>query len=267
MKDKKIGLALGGGGARGLAHIGVLKVLAEEGIRIDMVAGASMGAFVGACYALGLDMEELEKEAISFTKAKAVKTFVDLAAHGKSILKGVKAEKYIKNIVGDKIFFEDTKIPLEIVCTDLSSGEEVVLKKGDLAEAILASVSVPAIFPPVEIDGRYLIDGGVINPTPVDIVKNMGADIVIGVDLVMKREAKLDKPNMITSLLQSYEIIRTQWVKHNISKIDKETVIIEPDARGTIDSFKFYDINKFIVSGEEAARKALPEIRKMIDGA
>lgn len=265
MKKKKIGLALGGGGARGLAHIGVLKVLEEAGIEIDMIVGTSMGAFVGSYYALGLDLAELEKEAISFTKTKAISTFVDLATHRKSILKGIKAEKYIRKMVGEKTLLEDTRIPTRIVCTDLSNGEEIILKKGDISEAIRASISVPAIFPPVKIDGRYLVDGGVINSTPVDVVKNMGADVVIGVDLVMKREAKLDNPNMVTSLLQSYEIIRTQWIKHNISRVDKDAVIIEPEMRGTIDSFKFYDINKFIVSGEEATCKALPKIMEMIN--
>jgi NTE family protein len=264
IKNKKIGLALGGGGARGLAHIGALKVLVEEGIRFDMISGCSMGAFIAAYYALGLDLEKLEKEVSGYTKSKAIKKLLDLGLPREAILKGEKSKKYIKELIGEKVVFGQTKIPLYIITTDLSTGEEVVLKKGNISEAIMASISVPGIFPPVKLDGKYLIDGGVVNPTPIDTVINGGADVVIGVDLVMKREVDIKNPNLVTTLLQSYEIIRTQAVKFNLSKVGKNTLIIKPKMRGTIDSFKFYDIDKFIKAGEVATREALPEIKKLI---
>lgn len=262
-KRKTIGLALGGGGARGLAHIGVLKVLKKEGIPIDMIAGVSMGAFVGAFYVCGFSPEEIEEEAISFNKKKAIVKMMDLGRFGTSILKGRKIRKYLENKFKDATF-KESSIPFQVIATDLESGDEIIIKKGSLSEAVRASITVPGIFPPIKINGRYLIDGGVVNPTPTDTLKDMGADIIIGVDLVMQREVKLDDPGLITTLMQSYEIIRTQAVKYRIEKATKNTIMIKPKLRGAIDSFKFYDINKFIRSGEEAAKEMLPEILKKI---
>lgn len=262
-KKKKIGIALGCGGARGLAHLGVLKVFQEEGIAIDFIVGASMGSFIGAAYALGVDFELLEKEASTITKKKAIKELLDLAAPNRSILKGQKSRKYIEKLIGNKNF-SDTKIPLYITATNLSNGEEKVFYRGSINDAIQASVSVPGIFPPVKIGKDYYIDGGVVNPTPVDVVKKLGADVVVGVDLIMQRTVKLDKPNVVTTLMQSYEIIRTQGVKYNMNKVENHAILIKPKLRGTIDSFRFYDIHKFIKAGEDAAREALPKIMRTI---
>ncbi|MCD4693968.1 patatin-like phospholipase family protein [bacterium] len=262
-KNLKVGLALGGGGARGLAHVGVLKVLEREGIKIDYLAGVSMGAFIGACYAVGLSVKEMEEEAVTFNKRKAVKKMLDLANPKRSILKGKKAEKYINKFL-EKKEFKDTKIPLCITATDLANGEEVFIKDGNLARAVRASVSVPGIFPPVKIGDKYLVDGGVVNCTPVSVLEKAGMDVIIAVDLIIKREVKFDKiPSMITSLVQSYEIIRSQTAKNNVSS-NKNVILIKPELRGTVDSFKFYDIDKFIRSGERATEEALPEIRKKL---
>lgn len=265
VKKKKIGIALGGGGARGIAHIGVLKVLEEENIDIDIVAGVSMGAIIGACYSLGISTGEMEREAISMNKRKAVSNLMDLARPSKSLLKGEKAYKFISKFIGAKTF-EETKIPFGVIATDLEGGDEVVINSGNIARAVQASMSVPGIFPPVKIGDNYLIDGGVVNPTPTDLARKMGADLVIGVDLVLKKRVKLNNPGIVTTLLQSYEIIRSQAVKFKIGRQEEngDPIIIQPEIRSTIDSFKFYNIHKFIESGEEATRKALPEIRKRI---
>lgn len=260
---KKIGLALGGGGARGLAHIGVLKVFKREGIHVDYVCGVSMGAFIAAYYSLGLDLDVLEQEVVKTTKRKAIKELVDLNASKISILKGNKAKRYIRSYF-DNYKFSDLKIPLKIVATNLANGEEVHLEKGDISEAILASMSVPGIFPPVKINNKYLIDGGVVNCTPVDVVEKMGADLVIGVDLIMKREVELNNPGIVTTLMQAYEIIRTQGIKYKINSLNKEAIIIKPKLKGTIDSFKFYDIDKFIKAGEVAAEEAMGEIKRKL---
>lgn len=262
-KKPKIGLALGGGGARGLAHIGVLKVLRKHGIEPDFVAGVSMGAFVGACYTLGSDLEKMEKEAVSFNKTKALKKMLDLNNPKRSLLKGDKVYKYIKDWVGDTTF-ADTKVPFRIIATDLASGEEVVLKQGPLAESIRASISVPGIFPPVKINNRYLVDGGVLNCTPVDVLEEMGADIIIGVDLIIKRKVEMEDPSIVATLVQSYEVMRSHGAKTNVEKTNKKVILVKPHLRGTIDSFKFYNINKFIESGEKAARTSLPRIKKRI---
>ncbi len=264
--NKKIGLALGGGGARGLAHIGVLKVLEEEDIHIDMIAGVSMGAIIGACYATGISIDEIEKEALSMNKRKVFSSIMDLSRPSKSILKGKKAFRFISKFLSDKTFLE-TKLSFGVIATDLESGDEVILKRGNIAKAVQASMSVPGIFPPVKIGSKYLIDGGVVNPTPTDLVKKMGADVVIGVDLVMKKSVKLNNPGTIATLMQSYEIIRSQAVKFKMNDkvINGNLAVIQPEIRSTIDSFKFYNIDKFIKSGEDATRKVMPKIKSLIN--
>lgn len=260
---KKFGIALGCGGARGLAHLGVLKVLQKEGIKIDFVVGASMGSFMGALFALGYDLEEIEKEALSFDKRKAVKVLLGASNPKNSLIGTKKIKKYIEKFLKDKEF-KDAKLPLRITATDLASGEQVVIKSGKLIDAVMASISVPGIFPPVKIGDKYYIDGGVVNPTPVDVVQSLGADVIVGVDLVMQRTIKLENPSIFTTLMQSYEIIRTQGVKYNLEKASGNVIIIKPKLRGAIDSFKFYDIDKFIKSGEEATKEMLPKIKKAI---
>jgi NTE family protein len=260
---KKIGLALGAGGARGLAHIGVLKVLEAEGIKPDFIAGASMGAIIGALYASGMSLTEIEKEAMSLTKRKILSKVFDFANPQKSLIAGKKVHDYIAHLVGGKTF-NDTIIPLRIVTTNLGNGEQMILKKGSIARAIKASISVPGIFPPVKIEEHYLIDGGIVNPTPIDVVKRMGADIVIGVDFISKREIKIDNPGIVATLLQSYEIIRTQAVKLRLDKMNHDAIMIKPEIRGMIDSFKFYNIEKFIKSGEEATQKEVERIKRKL---
>lgn len=263
-KEPKIGIALGGGGARGIAHIGVLKVLKKEGIKIDFISGASMGSLIGACYSLGISLEELEAEALSFNKRKALSQLFDFNNPKISLLGNTKITKYINKYLRNADF-EDTKIPLQIVATSLASGKEVVLKKGDLSKAVIASISVPGIFPPVKIDDEYLIDGGIVNCTPVDLVEKMGSDIVIGVDFIIKKEIEILKhPSIIETLMQSYEIIRSNGTLANIKKVNSDLILIQPHLRGSIDSFKFYDIGKFIESGEKAALKMIPEIKEKI---
>ncbi len=260
----KIGLALGGGGARGIAHLGVLKILQQEGIGIDMIAGVSMGSLVGACFALGLDLEKLEKEIVSMSKAQAIRKFVDLPRPGKSMIRGEKIFRYINHLFNDADF-SDIKMPFRVIATNLFTGEEAIISHGNIARAVQASICVPGIFPPVKIGHEYFIDGAVVNPTPINCVEKMGADYVIAVDLVMKKNIKLENPGMITSLLQSYEIIRTRAVKYNLAKVNGNVTIIKPEMRALKDSFKFYNMHKFIESGERAAKEALPEINRRLE--
>jgi NTE family protein len=177
---KKIGLALGSGGARGWAHIGVIRALQDSGIKIDFVAGTSIGAFVGAIYAAdGLD--ELEK----FVRAidwKTIVSLLDLEFPTQGLLDGGKVYELLQNHLLE-MQIEDTKIPFCCVATDLLQKQAITLKSGLLVDAVRASISIPGIFTPFEKDGTYYIDGGVINPVPVDIVKEMGCDLAIAVNL------------------------------------------------------------------------------------
>lgn len=260
--NKKIGLALGGGGARGLAHIGVLKVLKRERIKFDYLCGTSMGAFMGACYALGMEPEEMEAKAVA-SKTRDLVRLLDLAKPSLSLIKGQKIHGFITDLIGESEFSE-TQIPLVVVATDLGNGEEVLIDTGNIADAVQASISVPGLFPPIKIGERYLIDGGLTNPTPTDVSRHQGADLIIGVDLATMRPVKLDNPGFVTTMMQSYEIIRSQALKHKLEKYDEHTILIMPATGGLIESFNFMDIPGIIKEGEVAAEMMLPEIRMRI---
>jgi len=185
-KKYKIGLALGSGAARGLAHIGVLKALVEENIFIGMIAGSSMGALVGACYARKAKIADLE-EIVLKTDWKQLARLADpnLALLFKGVIHGKKVKELLKTLLGD-IEFKDLKIPLAVVATDVNTGEEVIIKEGSVVEAVRASISIPAIFMPVKFKHKFLMDGGVVNPVPVSVVRDMGATLVIACNVIHK---------------------------------------------------------------------------------
>jgi len=204
-KKSKIGLALGSGAARGLAHIGVLKALEEENIPIEMIAGSSMGALVGACYASKGKITDLEEIAFK-TGWKRLAQLADpnLTLLFKGIIHGEKVKELLKTLLGD-IEFKDLKIPLAVVTTDVNTGDEVIIKEGSVIEAVRASISIPAIFMPVKFKHRFLMDGGIVNPVPVSVVKGMGATLVIACNVIHKpqrrrllRFVKRQKPPMPT---------------------------------------------------------------------
>lgn len=262
---KKIGLVLGCGGARGIAHIGVLKILEREEIKPSFIVGSSMGAVIGGAYALGMTANEMEKVALSFNNRSKLGKMFDINLSKGSLIKGNKISDFLKELFGEATF-DDTQIPLRITATDLESGEEVIIKKGGVALAAQASSAIPGLFPPVKYEDKYLIDGGIVNPTPIDIAEEMGADVIIAVDLIMHKKIDFEKdPKLINVLLQAYEIVRTQAVVRKLEKVNKDTVIIKPNIRGTMETLKFYDIERFIKAGETATEEMLKEIKKKIN--
>ena len=262
MSRVKIGMALGSGGARGLAHIGVLNVLEDNSIPIDSIAGVSIGSIIGAYYALNLEVKTLEDKILELTKRDLFK-LVDITSPKRALIAGNKIKNFVNELIENKSF-SDTKIPLEIIATDLCSGEEIQINKGRLIDAIRGSISMPGIFPPVKTNGRLLVDGGVVNPTPIDAVKDTGADVIIGVDLTMKHPVKLENPTIVETLMRSFEILRTQITKFNVHKV-KDAVIIRPNFAGKLDSYRFYETEKFIEEGEKVAKKALPKIKEKLN--
>jgi len=175
----KIGLALGMGGARGLCHIGVIKVLQKAGIKIDMIAGVSMGAMVGAGYAMDLGIERIQTIALE-TDWKRLFSLLDIRFHHDGIVDGNRIEDFIKSHIGNAQFSE-ASIPFSVVATDAESGEKVVFDQGSIAKAVRASLSIPIFFKPYSHDGKVFLDGGLCDPVPVKLVREMGADFVVAV--------------------------------------------------------------------------------------
>ncbi|GAI40102.1 unnamed protein product, partial [marine sediment metagenome] len=212
-KERKIGLALSGGGARGLAHIGVLEVLQKEGIPIDMIAGTSAGALIGAIYARGKDANLIKNKVLGLDW-KRLASLVDLALPRSGFIGGKKVTNLLREFIGGDIKFGDLKIPLTCVATDIITGEEVAIKEGSVLQAVRASISIPALFTVVKWKGRYLVDGGLVNPVPVSVLKEMGADFIIAVNAIpditervshMSKKGMKDhkEPNIFSVLMQS----------------------------------------------------------------
>jgi len=260
---EKTGLALGAGGARGLSHIGVIKALQNHKIHIDTLAGCSMGAVIGACFALGIPMERIEQE-LYVLKKKGVRKFIDIGFRRGSLLKGEKVKKYLADFFAGAEF-KDTKLPFTVVATDLGTGQEVRISSGKIADAVLASASVPGIFPPVEREGKYLVDGGLSNPTPASVLEEQGTDRILAVDYMLKQERLKKKPGLVSTLMQSYEIIRTHNSQDKLNAVRTEMVILKPYIRKTFDSFKFYDIVKFVEAGEAAVEEKFDELKAMVN--
>ncbi len=196
-KSPKLGLALGAGGARGLAHIGILKVLHENKVYLDYIAGTSMGAVIAAAYAAGKTPEEIG----AIAKTTDWKDMVDFGVPKTGLLQGKLIEKGIRNLVNNKKFHQ-LNMPLRIVAYNLTTRERVVFSKGDVATAVRASISIPGIIAPALIGKDRYIDGMIADPTPFDVVKDMGADIVIAVDLY-NREKKVSGPEVKENKLAS----------------------------------------------------------------
>lgn len=178
---KTVGLALGSGSSRGWAHIGAIEALEEEKIPIDYIAGCSVGSYVGAIYASG-SLKKL-KNFVLRMNGKKVFSYFDVVFPRSGLLDGTKRLKELFSMHTDALDFSDLKIPLMMVAVDLSTGKKVVLKSGSILEALRATMSVPGIFAPVKIKGRWLVDGGLVDPVPVGVARALEADVVIAVDL------------------------------------------------------------------------------------
>ncbi|MFC1784019.1 patatin-like phospholipase family protein [Candidatus Neomarinimicrobiota bacterium] len=179
-KNIKVGLALGSGSARGWAHIGAIEAIEEAGIPIHYVAGTSIGAFVGAVYATG-DLDSLKQFALQMDWKKVLSYF-DVVFPRSGLMDGKKVHELF-SIHTKARTFDDFKIPVKIIATDLNTGEKVIIDSGNIIESIRASLSVPGVFTPVNLNNKWLVDGGLVDPVPVKVVREMGADIVIGIDL------------------------------------------------------------------------------------
>ena len=244
----RVGLALGGGVARGLAHIGVLSVLEEAGVAIDCVAGTSMGAIIGASYCAGLGIDDLKAIAARTGWLSVSRPLVSAGG----LFTFNQMERWIEENIGE-FDVRDLAIPFACVASDLVTGERVVLWRGRRCTAIRASCSVPGFVPPVESDGRLLVDGGITDNIPADVARMLGADYVIGVDVFMPALRGFLGP-----FGKGIAAIET-LVRHAGQGNSECDCLIVPHMEG-MSYFRFADYEKFIALGAEATRRRLPDI-------
>lgn len=260
-RQKKIGLALGGGGAKGFAHIGVIKTLVDAGIPIDYIAGTSMGALVGGYYAATKNIRRLEALAAHFEPEKRMSARATTLDRKGAFFRDSLVEKLLSEEFHN-IKIEDFEIPFAAVATDARNGEEVVIKKGKLVDALRASAALPIVFSPVEVGGRLLIDGGLSNPIPADVVRELGAEYVIAVDVSSKW---LDQPEQMTEVRDLHSIITNSLsvIEYQIGKNILKTadIVLRPPVM-RFETLSFTHNQEILTAGENEAKYHLREIRK-----
>jgi NTE family protein len=253
-KPPRIGLALGGGAARGFAHIGVIQVLEEAGIRPDLVVGTSAGSLVAALYAAGRNGAELATLAQSMDEG----AITDWAFPGRGLIRGEALARYVREQTGQRSI-EQMKLPLGIVATDLDSGAPILFQRGDIGMAVRASSAVPAVFQPVKIGTREYVDGGLVSPVPVRFARQMGADLVLAVDISSPPDgAPTGDP--FKMLMQTFSIMGKSINHFELRDAD---VVVRPRLQG-VGSADFTARSRAIAAGRDAAQLMLAELRARI---
>jgi NTE family protein len=252
-KPVKIGLALGGGAARGFAHVGVIAVLEEAGLRPQLVVGTSAGSLVAALYASGKTSAQLQQTALNMEEV-AITDWM-LPIFGRGMFRGEALARYVNGLVAGRLI-ENMAIPLGIVATDLNSGQPMLFQRGDTGTAVRASSAVPAVFVPVKISGREYVDGGLVSPVPVRFARQMGADLVIAVDISSPPEAN-PAGDTLQILLQTFAIMGKSIKQYELKDAD---VVVQPSQVG-LKSADFSARQRAIDAGRAAMLAALPALR------
>ncbi len=253
-KPPRIGLALGGGAARGFAHIGVIQVLEEAGIRPDLVIGTSAGSLVAALYASGKGGAELALLAQAMDET----AFTDWAFPGRGLIRGEALARYVREHTGGRNI-EQMRLPLGIVATDLDNGQGIVFRSGDTGTAVRASSAVPAVFQPVRIGAREYVDGGLVAPVPVRYARQMGAKLVIAVDITEIPDGA-PTGDAMRMLLQTFSIMGRSINQFELREAD---VVLRPKLAG-VSGADFSTRRRSLQAGREAALAMLPELRLRI---
>ena len=266
---KKVGLALSSGGARGIAHIGILSILERERIPIDMIAGTSMGAIIGAFYTSGKTSQEIG-EAIFKINRRRMYSFFDFAFSSQGIIRGKKVSGWLTSVIGD-LTFDDLKIPFACVAADIVTGERIVINKGSVVDAVRASISIPILYMPFHFQGRYLVDGGLVDPVPVDVVREMGADLIIASTVTRDMGKRLQRviidgsvhqrsPNIFGMMRRLRKVTKGEATITGVAHAD---IVINPVIAGRrVPPGDHRRVSELISSGEEAAIRAMPTIRR-----
>ena len=251
----RIALVLGGGAARGFAHIGVLKILESDGIPIHMIVGTSAGSFVGSLYAYGLNAYQIQKLSLDIQRSD----IADFTIPDNGFIKGDLLEEYVNRMLRNTTM-EKLRIPFYATATELPNGKETVFGTGNTGKAVRASCSIPGVFNPAMIGNKMYVDGGVVSPVPVDAAKRLGADVVIAVDI--SSDLDTTKPSgTIETILQAINIMSSRI---SVAQLSRADIVIRPLV-GHIGSADFDRRNDAIIEGEKAALQALPKIREIVE--
>ncbi len=256
-RPPRIGLALGGGAAKGFAHVGVISVLEEAGLRPALVVGTSAGSVVGALYASGKTGLQLQQAALQIEEVALADWMVPIVNRG--MFRGEALARYVNEAVGSRLI-EDMRIPFGVVATDLSNGQPVLFRRGDTGTAVRASSAVPAVFQPVRISGRDYVDGGLVAPVPVQFARQMGAELVIAIDISDAPEGQ-PAGDTFQILLQTFNIMGKSINQHELKQAD---VVVRPSLVG-LRSADFSARHKAIESGRAAMQSALPALRARME--
>ncbi|MFA5927852.1 MAG: patatin-like phospholipase family protein [Candidatus Margulisiibacteriota bacterium] len=254
-KPAKVGLVLGGGAARGIAHVGVVKVLAREQVPVKMIIGTSAGAIIGSLYAAGFDAGQIERASQAMNLFKMVFPSFNFKGLNNSEV----IAKYLEPYLGGKTF-ADLKLPMYVVATDLKTGKEKIFSSGSVIKALQASCSYPVLYTPAKIDKEHYIDGGFADNLPVRAMQDLGADFTIAVDVIPKVILTKEPQDAVTILNRAQDILLRRASNKDRQRAD---VLIEPVVENIL-SFEIMDQKKLIALGEEAAERAIPEIKRKL---
>ncbi|MCX8066666.1 MAG: patatin-like phospholipase family protein [Anaerolineae bacterium] len=275
-RPPRVGLALSGGGVRGLAHIGVLKVLTDAGIPIHCVAGTSAGGLIGALFAAGMTPQKMEEEALRMASPRRILPFLNRGLPFRGLLSGQKVYEYLEFLLGD-VTFDQLRIPLAVVAVDLNTGQKVVLREGRVVDAVRATIALPGLLSPVERDGQLLVDGGLVDNLPADAARQMGAEKVVAVDIstdegtiASLREELKRRPfipdglaEMADVLWRSVVVMMREANLRNLEDARPDLLIRPVLPPGVTVLTGLTRAAEIIAAGEEAARAALPRLREL----
>jgi len=275
--QKKLGLVLGGGGAKGYAHIGVLKVLQNAGLTIDFICGCSMGALIGGLYASGIQVDELESIACKLSNMREILKLIDRTPSRKGLMVGKKVRSYLSQFIAPDERLENTKIPLIVNAVDLITGKEIELNNGNLLDCLMASSAVPGFFPPVEMGSYRLIDGGALDDVQVRLLKDKPVDFILAIDVHLNDHNPINPedsprghhlpvplPEFVSDFYRSAMIMTSALTQINLS-LDPPDMLIRPRIPKDVTLFGgFQKANEVIRVGEEAMLEALPELQKKL---
>lgn len=260
-KRKTVGLVLGSGGGRGLAHIGVIRTLLKHNIPIDYISGSSIGAVVGAYFALNLEVENLEKIFKSMMKRPLWLFGFNLKT--KSFINSKNIYEIMKyNFYGEKTF-SDTKIPLRINATDIDSGESYIFKEGKIIDAVIPSMTIPGILPIIEKDNKHFVDGGLSNAIPANLLKEFKPDVMIMVDLYNTKIKPLDNYGLKSIFDRVYKIYISKLSEFSKKSFEGNYIILNPDTNEKFENLTFKNIEKNIKIGEEETENKIEEIKRL----